>query len=315
MNKHLRLEWTRDCGVYPTAVCPRFTGQSWSYLGGGGPAVAERLACSPSTKASRGQSPATSSNFCKWELCRDDSRWSAGFLGDLPFLPPFHSGAAPYIPQSPSSAIKTYLTSVAERLDCSPPTNANRVQTPAGSLRILARRNRAGRCRCTMGFLRISNFPVLLHSHLISPSSTLKTPLIVLPSTQSKVKVEGQGHQHLTWLMRSMVDLARVICVVSLVDLTGIKTWTSYMYVTGRGQGHPDPTWRLSDRNDRAGCWLRLRTFSPLCSTHLNNSTGIILRRKRLEIWVLCGHKQVPPHLKFVTHSGPVYTIMYITHV
>ncbi|KAJ8872123.1 hypothetical protein PR048_025725 [Dryococelus australis] len=36
-------------------------------------------------------------------------RWSAGFLGDLPFRPHFHSGAAPYSPLSPSSALKTSL--------------------------------------------------------------------------------------------------------------------------------------------------------------------------------------------------------------
>ncbi|KAJ8870417.1 hypothetical protein PR048_029439 [Dryococelus australis] len=35
----------------------------------------------------------------------------------------------------------------AERLDCSPPTKATRVQSPAGSLRIFASGNRAGRCR------------------------------------------------------------------------------------------------------------------------------------------------------------------------
>ncbi|KAJ8893400.1 hypothetical protein PR048_005991 [Dryococelus australis] len=35
--------------------------------------------------------------------------WSAGFLGDLPFTPPLHSGAAPYSLQSPSSALKTSL--------------------------------------------------------------------------------------------------------------------------------------------------------------------------------------------------------------
>ncbi|KAJ8883417.1 hypothetical protein PR048_015260 [Dryococelus australis] len=36
-------------------------------------------------------------------------RWSVGFLGDLPLLPHFHSGADPYSPQSPSSALKTTL--------------------------------------------------------------------------------------------------------------------------------------------------------------------------------------------------------------
>ncbi|KAJ8872056.1 hypothetical protein PR048_025657 [Dryococelus australis] len=36
-------------------------------------------------------------------------RWSAGFLGDLPFPPPHHSGTAPYSTQSPSSDLKTSL--------------------------------------------------------------------------------------------------------------------------------------------------------------------------------------------------------------
>ncbi|KAJ8875040.1 hypothetical protein PR048_022930 [Dryococelus australis] len=36
-------------------------------------------------------------------------RWSAGFLGDLPSPPPFHSGATPYSLHSPSSALKTIL--------------------------------------------------------------------------------------------------------------------------------------------------------------------------------------------------------------
>ncbi|KAJ8889776.1 hypothetical protein PR048_009279 [Dryococelus australis] len=39
-------------------------------------------------------------------------RWSADFLGDLPIPPPFHSGAAPYSAQSPSSTLKTSLTAV-----------------------------------------------------------------------------------------------------------------------------------------------------------------------------------------------------------
>ncbi|KAJ8897522.1 hypothetical protein PR048_002869 [Dryococelus australis] len=39
-------------------------------------------------------------------------RWSTGFLGDFPFPPPLHSGAAPYSLQPPSSALKTSLTAV-----------------------------------------------------------------------------------------------------------------------------------------------------------------------------------------------------------
>ncbi|KAJ8891929.1 hypothetical protein PR048_004488 [Dryococelus australis] len=43
------------------------------------------------------------------ENCTRRCRWSAGFLGDLPFLPPLHSGAAPYSLQSLSSALKNSL--------------------------------------------------------------------------------------------------------------------------------------------------------------------------------------------------------------
>ncbi|KAJ8878508.1 hypothetical protein PR048_019086 [Dryococelus australis] len=62
---------------------------------------------------------------------------------------------------------------VAERLTCSPPTKAFRVQSPAGSLRMLARGNRAGRCRWSAGFLGNLPFPLSYHSGtaLYSPQS------------------------------------------------------------------------------------------------------------------------------------------------
>ncbi|KAJ8887342.1 hypothetical protein PR048_013557 [Dryococelus australis] len=44
-------------------------------------------------------------------------------------------------------------------LHCSPPTKVNQVQSPAGSLRILACGNRAGRCRCWWDSSGISLFP------------------------------------------------------------------------------------------------------------------------------------------------------------
>ncbi|KAJ8875022.1 hypothetical protein PR048_022912, partial [Dryococelus australis] len=48
---------------------------------------------------------------------------------------------------------------VAERLDYSPPAKANRVQSPAGSLRIFASESRAGRCHRSEGFLGSLPFP------------------------------------------------------------------------------------------------------------------------------------------------------------
>ncbi|KAJ8895233.1 hypothetical protein PR048_000558 [Dryococelus australis] len=80
-----------------------------------GAAAVERLTFLPFTKANRVQSPAGSlPDFRMWESCRMRCRWSAGFLGDLPFPPPFHSGAPPYSPQSPSSAFKTTLLRAAQ---------------------------------------------------------------------------------------------------------------------------------------------------------------------------------------------------------
>ncbi|KAJ8876118.1 hypothetical protein PR048_024027 [Dryococelus australis] len=71
---------------------------------------------------------------------------------------------------------------LAVRLDCSPPTKANRVESPASSLRILASGNRAGRCGWSAGFLGDLPFPPPLHSGaapcLTSPSSALKTSLL-----------------------------------------------------------------------------------------------------------------------------------------
>ncbi|KAJ8896966.1 hypothetical protein PR048_002312, partial [Dryococelus australis] len=72
--------------------------------------VSERLVCSPPTNANRAQSPAGSlPHFRTWEsygrCC-----WSVGFSRGSTVPPPFfHSGAAPYSFQSPSSALKTPL--------------------------------------------------------------------------------------------------------------------------------------------------------------------------------------------------------------
>ncbi|KAJ8886209.1 hypothetical protein PR048_012418 [Dryococelus australis] len=70
-----------------------------------GYAVAERLACSPPTKANQ---PGHSRIFARGNLA-GRCHWSAGFLGNLPFPPPLHSGARSYSPQSTASAFKASL--------------------------------------------------------------------------------------------------------------------------------------------------------------------------------------------------------------
>ncbi|KAJ8888795.1 hypothetical protein PR048_008287 [Dryococelus australis] len=107
--------------------------------------VAERLACSPPTWAIRVHSPAGSLRIFACGNRAGRCRWSAGFLGDLPFPPPFHSGVASYSPKSPSLALKTSQNlftnlvrirrgprTVAEWLAHSPPTNPPG-SIPAGS--------------------------------------------------------------------------------------------------------------------------------------------------------------------------------------
>ncbi|KAJ8868634.1 hypothetical protein PR048_030173, partial [Dryococelus australis] len=74
-----------------------------------GATVSEWLTYSPPTKAIRVQSPAGSLRIFACGNRDGRCRWSSGFIRDLPFPPPFHSGAAPYSPQSPSSVLKTTM--------------------------------------------------------------------------------------------------------------------------------------------------------------------------------------------------------------
>ncbi|KAJ8874158.1 hypothetical protein PR048_025000 [Dryococelus australis] len=76
--------------------------------------------------------------------------------------------------RSAPTSISTWAT-VAEWLDCSPPTEANRVQCAAGSLRIFASGNHAGRCRWSADFLGDFPFtpPPLFIPALLYPHFTL----------------------------------------------------------------------------------------------------------------------------------------------
>ncbi|KAJ8866857.1 hypothetical protein PR048_032718 [Dryococelus australis] len=81
-----------------------------TYFSDKGATVAEWLACSPPTKAIRVQSPPGSLQIFGCGNSAGRCHWSAGFLGDLLFTPPFHFGTAPFSPQSPSSALKTLIS-------------------------------------------------------------------------------------------------------------------------------------------------------------------------------------------------------------
>ncbi|KAJ8869745.1 hypothetical protein PR048_028753 [Dryococelus australis] len=74
-------------------------------------------------------------------------RWLAGFLGDLPFPPPLHSGAAPYSLPSPSPALKTSLLRATQISSL----NISQKNSGGGSLLMLTRQYR--RSNSSPGFL------------------------------------------------------------------------------------------------------------------------------------------------------------------
>ncbi|KAJ8873986.1 hypothetical protein PR048_024826 [Dryococelus australis] len=99
--------------------------------------MTEWLDCSPLTYANRVQSPAGSLRIFASGYRAGRYHWSAGFLGDLPFPPPLHSGAAPYSPH--------FTLIGSQYLD----------HTSTSTL-----------------------FPALLHTPLAPPSSALKTSML-----------------------------------------------------------------------------------------------------------------------------------------
>ncbi|KAJ8867921.1 hypothetical protein PR048_031730 [Dryococelus australis] len=84
-------------------------------------------------------------------ICAGQCRWLAGFLGDLLFPPPLHSGAAQYSLQSPPSALKTSLAGRHERSKVSTRRTRNGSQVPQSSASHLAARASVSRlCRQTL---------------------------------------------------------------------------------------------------------------------------------------------------------------------
>ncbi|KAJ8897520.1 hypothetical protein PR048_002867 [Dryococelus australis] len=95
-----------------------------------------------------------------------------------------------------------------QRLDCSPPTKANRVLYPARPLCIFASGNRAGRCRWSACFLGYLPFLPPLHSgttpHLIPPSQDL----VIVPPHKGSAMVE----HHTVHLTIQDEDLHQLSC-------------------------------------------------------------------------------------------------------
>ncbi|KAJ8874363.1 hypothetical protein PR048_025211 [Dryococelus australis] len=169
------------CGFSPAACAPisesliHSCNLRWRW----GPRRAQRLERLPSTKVNRARYPGggRSRTFAQWESCQT-----------MPLPSPMHSGAAARSPQcrvvrccdTHNVSLMPSLSAVAERLECSPPSLANRVLSPAGSHPGF-RKWKSCRMMPLVGWFSWGSpvypprhfIPALLHSRLISPS--LKT--------------------------------------------------------------------------------------------------------------------------------------------
>ncbi|KAJ8867803.1 hypothetical protein PR048_031608 [Dryococelus australis] len=102
-----------------------------------GATVAERLTCSPHTKAIRVQPPAGSLRIFACGNRAGRCRCHRGFLGDLSFPPPLHSGATLYSPQPPSSALQTSMLRAAKISSLRPSSNSIPLALREGRARVL----------------------------------------------------------------------------------------------------------------------------------------------------------------------------------
>ncbi|KAJ8871200.1 hypothetical protein PR048_027506 [Dryococelus australis] len=124
---------------------------------------------------------------------------------------------------------KDRMAMVAERLDCSPPTKVNRVQSLAGHSGFSQVGIIPDDATCRRVSSWISRFPrpfnsPLLHSHLISPSSALKTSLLraaKIPQLDSKFWTAFKFPIHITYCY---------ICCFLFV--TVFIFYTDYIYLT-----------------------------------------------------------------------------------
>ncbi|KAJ8886094.1 hypothetical protein PR048_012303 [Dryococelus australis] len=107
---------TRSITPPPSTTPPSEPEQSWAGPSQWGAAEAERLDCPP-LKENWVQTPAGSLRIFASGNRTGRRRWSAGFFRGCPVPLPhtsLHSGAAPYSPQSPSSALNTLMLTAAD---------------------------------------------------------------------------------------------------------------------------------------------------------------------------------------------------------
>ncbi|KAJ8867304.1 hypothetical protein PR048_031105 [Dryococelus australis] len=173
---------------------------------------------------------------------------------------------------------------VTDRLACSPPTEANRVRSPAGSLRILVCGNRAGRCRRSAGFLGISRYPrpfipAMLYTHLNHANRLLRPRWDVWSGTlecgEKGVGVgvitpshpRGQGSEHQVAIIRPVTERREK----GGGGVSAVVKWSDYSSPGECGSGrYPDVrTWELFRPMSLVGrfCWESAPPPKPPRST------------------------------------------------
>ncbi|KAJ8871836.1 hypothetical protein PR048_028176 [Dryococelus australis] len=165
--------------------------------------AAERLARSPPTMANRAESP----DYRKWESCRT-MPLVGGFSRGSRVPARFHFGAAPYSPQSPSSALKTSLLRAA-KISCALITSRQaawwRVNKRQGCPRGVVFTPRAGRFT-----------PALrLDAREVRPKFSAESPTPYRPATSLNLPVNCRT-SGTDWLRREFANL----CPMRVIEMS-----------------------------------------------------------------------------------------------
>ncbi|KAJ8880037.1 hypothetical protein PR048_020659 [Dryococelus australis] len=196
-------------------------------------------------------------------------RWSADFLGHLPFPPPFHSDATPDSPQTSSSALKTSLLRAAQisEMAANAPYEA-------------ARPKQVGIWAVVVFLSSVLSLQQASQEWSFS-CSTLRNPSVQLGIQCSCLSVPS--HRKLFPMSDHMAGL-----VVAVVDILGVFPFTVRSVDTESGSTIPAATWRVSKEEESQPlldqgalsesitvCWQR----------HMGVSHFTVLECCRLSCW------------------------------
>ncbi|KAJ8874535.1 hypothetical protein PR048_025395 [Dryococelus australis] len=222
----------------------------------GGTTMTERLDCSPPTVANRVQSPAGLLRiFASGNRARTMPLVGGGFLGDLPFPPPPNSGAAPYSPQTPKSALKTSLLRAANISSLTQIwiTHRNRAHLGRGGVAIRLLASYQGQpgsipSGVAPGFSDATGQLVFSGiSHFPRPCIPASYRFTLIDSQDFRVKsrsnlstqVLGHGGSAARALVSHKVETDSIPGMVAPADIRTWESWRTVTLVSGFSRGSP----------------------------------------------------------------------------